>query len=58
MGLVHCVLGSEGDQASPEREGEGQVRTKDVFRNHGEEHIESQTPMASIIWFYQGDRDA
>ena len=56
MGLVHCALGSEGGQASPE--GEGQVRTKDVFRNQGEEHIESQTPMASIIWFYQGDHNA
>jgi hypothetical protein len=31
----------------------GEGRTKDVVLNHWEEHIESQTPIASIIWFCQ-----
>jgi len=37
---------------------EGKVRTRDVVLNHCEEHIESQTPIASIIWFCQTAQSA
>ena len=44
-----------GRQQNPK---EGKVRTKDVVLNHCEEHIESQTPIASIIWFCQTAQSA